>query len=157
MNLSFAIITCSDTRDLKTDSAGAALEDLITAQNWRVHAHLVIKDERDEIGAAIKRAAADGVDIIITCGGTGLSPRDVTPEATLDVCDREVRGIAEAMRAFSMTKTRRAMLSRATCAQIGKTLVVNFPGSKRAACENWEGIFDQFEHAVSMSHGGGHA
>lgn len=156
MSLKFAIITCSDTRDLSQDEAGAALADLVRAQEWEVLSHEVTKDEKPQIGQAIKTAAAAGADVIITCGGTGLSPRDVTPEATREVCDREVPGIAEAMRAYSMTKTRRAMLSRATAAQLGATLVVNFPGSKKAAIENWEGIFDQFEHAISMAHGGGH-
>ena len=80
----------------------------------------------------------------------------VTPEATRAVCDRDVPGIAEAMRAYSMTKTRRAMLSRAVCMQRGGTLVVNFPGSTKAARECWEGIADQFEHAVKMTAGGGH-
>ena len=86
-----------------------------------------------------------------------MSLADVTPEATRRVCDREVPGIAEAMRAYSMTKTRRAMLSRAIAAQRGRVLVVNLPGSKKAAEENWEGVFDQFDHAVSMMAGEGHA
>ena len=96
-------------------------------------------------------------DLIITSGGTGLSPRDVTPEATRAVCDRDVPGIAEAIRAYSMTKTRRAMLSRAICMQRGHTLVVNFPGSTKAARESWEAIADQLEHAAQMTAGGGHA
>ena len=94
---------------------------------------------------------------MLTCGGSGLSLADVTPEATRKVCDREVPGIAEAMRAYSMTKTHRAMLSRAIAAQRGRVLVVNLPGSKKAAEENWEGVYDQFDHAVSMMAGEGHA
>ena len=93
---------------------------------------------------------------IITCSGSGLSLRDVTPEATRSVCQREVPGIAEAMRAYSMTKTGRAMLSRAIAAQRGRTLVVNLPGSKKAAEENFEGIYEQFEHAAHMMAGEGH-
>ena len=105
------------------------------------------------------QASCDTIDadIVLTCGGTGLSMRDVTPEATRAVCDRDVPGIAEAIRAYSMTKTRRAMLSRAICMQRGHTLVVNFPGSTKAARESWEAVSDQLEHAAQMTAGGGHA
>lgn len=155
--MKFAIITCSDTRDIKQDSAGAALEDLIKAQGWQVESHIVVPDERAKISAAIVQAADEyGVDVVLTCGGTGLSLRDVTPEATQDVCERNVPGIAEAMRSFSLTKTPRAMLSRALCMQRGTTLVINLPGSERAARQNWEAVYEQLEHAVSMTAGAGH-
>lgn len=157
MSMRISIVTCSDTRDLAADEAGAALEELIRERGWEVASHVVVTDEAPEIAAAIVEATdAHRAQIVITCGGTGLSPRDVTPEATHAVCDREVPGIAEAMRAWSLTKTRRAMLSRACCMQRGAALVINFPGSTKAARENWEGIADQFEHAVAMSAGGGH-
>ncbi len=157
MDISFAIITCSDTRDIDRDEAGAALEDAVRGEGWRVADHVVVADESDLIARAIVRACDEqGADIVITCGGTGLSLRDVTPEATRSVCDRDVPGIAEAMRAYSMTKTRRAMLSRAVCMQRGGHLVVNFPGSTKAALECWEGICDQLEHACRMTAGGGH-
>ena len=91
-----------------------------------------------EIGDAIAEAADEcHANVVLTCGGTGLSMRDVTPEATRAVCERDVPGIAEAIRAYSMTKTRRAMLSRAICMQRGHTLVVNFP-VPRSARESWE-------------------
>lgn len=158
MTLKFAIITCSDTRSMKEDTAGAALEELIKKEGWEVASHIVVQDDRVLIAGSILEACDEiGADIVLTCGGSGLSPRDVTPEATRDVCDREVPGIAEAMRAYSMTKTHRAMLSRAIAAQRGRVLVVNLPGSKKAAEENWEGVFDQFDHAVSMMAGEGHA
>ena len=157
MNLSFAIITCSDTRDIASDEAGSALASLIDAAGWTVAEHIVVRDERTHIASEIARAADElAADIVITCGGTGLSPRDVTPEATRDACERDVPGIAEALRAYSMTKTRRAMLSRGVCMQRGRSLVVNFPGSTKAARENWEAIADQFEHAVRMATGEGH-
>ena len=157
MNISFAIITCSDTRTLAEDAAGMALEGLIQAEGWTVASHVVVKDEQESIAAAIVEAA-DSVqaNIVLTCGGTGLSLRDVTPEATQDVCERNVPGIAEAMRAFSLQKTKRAMLSRALCMQRGSTLVINLPGSEKAARENWEAIADQLDHAVKMTAGGGH-
>lgn len=157
MDISFAIITCSDTRDIARDEAGAALERLVRESGWSVASHVVVSDEVDAIALEIVRACDDaGADIVITCGGTGLSLRDVTPEATRSACNRDVPGIAEAMRAYSMTKTRRAMLSRAVCMQRGGHLVVNFPGSTKAALECWEAISDQFEHACKMTAGGGH-
>lgn len=153
----FAIITCSDSRGIKQDTAGAALEDLIKAQGWAIADHVVVKDERDQIGAAIVKAADDlMVDVVLTCGGSGLSLRDVTPEATQDVCDRNVPGIAEAMRAHSLAITPYAMLSRALCMQRGRTLVINLPGSEKAARENWEGIVKVLPHAISMMAGDGH-
>ena len=158
MELKISVVTCSDTRDLAHDEAGAALEELIEAQGWTVASHTVAHDDVDEIGAAIVAAADEcQANAVITCGGTGLSMRDVTPEATRAVCDRDVPGIAEAIRAYSMTKTRRAMLSRAVCMQRGYTLVINFPGSTKAARESWEAIVDQLEHAACMTAGGGHA
>ena len=141
MELKISIVTCSDTRDLAQDEAGAALEELIVAQGWTVASHVVVRDDVSEIGDAIAEAADEcHANVVLTCGGTGLSMRDVTPEATRAVCERDVPGIAEAIRAYSMTKTRRAMLSRAICMQRGHTLVVNFPGSTKAARESWEAI-----------------
>ena len=157
MNINFAIITCSDTRSIEEDTAGMRLEELIRENGWTVASHVIVKDEVEQIAAQIVHAADElDVDIILTCGGSGLSLRDVTPEAHRSVCQREVPGIAEAMRAYSMTKTGRAMLSRAIAAQRGRTLVVNLPGSKKAAEENFEGIYEQFEHAAHMMAGEGH-
>ena len=157
MDIAFAIVTCSDTRTLAEDTAGAALEGLIEEAGWQVVSHVVVKDEREAISAAIVKAADElHANVVLTCGGTGLSLRDVTPEATQDVCNRNVPGIAEAMRAYSLQKTPRAMLSRALCMQRDSTLVINLPGSEKAARENWEGIAGQLEHAVKMTAGGGH-
>lgn len=158
MDVKFAIVTASDTRDLAQDTAGAALESLITENpTWTVVSHVVVKDDRESLGAAIVAACDEaGANIVLTCGGTGLSLRDVTPEATMDVCDRNVPGIAEAIRAGSMQKTKRAMLSRALCMQRGSVLVINFPGSEKAARECWEVVEDQLDHAMKMTAGGGH-
>lgn len=118
---------------------------------------VVTTDERSLIAQAIVSACGRfEADVVITCGGTGLSPRDVTPEATEDVCDRPVPGIAEGMRAYSMKFTNRAMLSRAMCMQRGKTLVINFPGSEKAVRENWEAVNEVLEHALAMMDGQGH-
>ena len=155
--LRFAIITCSDTRDEGSDTAGALLKEHIAQEGWECASYELVRDERADISAAIVRAADQvKADVVLTCGGTGLSLRDVTPEATRDVCDREVPGIAEGMRAYSLAITPRAMLSRALCMQRGTSLVINLPGSKKAAAENWDGVVGVLPHAVSMMHGGGH-
>lgn len=156
-NLRFAIVTCSDTRSMKEDTAGAALEALIAENGWECASHVVVRDERLDIAAAIV-AACDEVDadIVLTCGGSGLSLRDVTPEATRDVCEREVPGIAEAMRAHSIQITPFAMLSRAICMQRDRHIVINLPGSEKAARENWDGIVAALPHAAKMMAGGGH-
>lgn len=153
----FAIITCSDSRSVEEDTAGALLKERIAAEGWECASYELVRDERAQIAAAIAKAAdIPEVDVVLTCGGTGLSLRDVTPEATRDVCEREVPGIAEGMRAHSLSITPRAMLSRALCMQRGRTLVINLPGSKKAAQENWEGIVEVLPHAVSMMAGEGH-
>lgn len=153
----FGIVTCSDTRELTQDDAGYALERLIEDKGWEVASHVIVKDDVSQIADAIV-AAADGqqVDVVLTCGGSGLSPRDVTPEATRQVCEREVPGIAEGMRAHSLSITPYAMLSRAVCMQRGTCLVVNLPGSTKAASENWEAIEGVIPHAVAMMAREGH-
>ncbi|WP_251230450.1 MogA/MoaB family molybdenum cofactor biosynthesis protein [Adlercreutzia aquisgranensis] len=155
--IAFAIITCSDTRSMKEDTAGAALEQLIADNGWTCLDHVVVRDERPLIGDAIVRACDElNADIVLTCGGSGLSLRDVTPDATQDVCERNVPGIAEAMRAHSLAITPYAMLSRALCMQRGRHIVVNLPGSEKAARENWDGVVAALPHAVKMMGGGGH-
>lgn len=153
----FVVIVCSDTRTLADDTAGIALESLIGDAGWESVSRMIVPDERKAIANAIEDACDRfHADIVITCGGTGLSPRDVTPEATQDVCERMVPGIAEGMRAYSMQFTDRAMLSRAVCMQRGDALVINFPGSEKAVRENWEAVSGVLEHALKMMAGGGH-
>lgn len=155
--ISFAIVTCSDTRTLEEDTAGALLEALIAENGWECLGRTLVKDERGAIADAIVEACdVMNADVVLTCGGSGLSLRDVTPEATQDVCDRNVPGIAEAMRAHSLTITPYAMLSRALCMQRGRHLVINLPGSEKAAHENWDGIEKALPHAVKMMAGCGH-
>ena len=155
--LRFAIITCSDTRKIEQDTAGADLRSLVEEQGWQVVSHVVVKDDRAGISDQIVHAADDlDADVILTCGGSGLSLRDVAPEATMDVCDRNVPGIAEAMRAYSMQITPYAALSRAVCMQRGRHLVLNLPGSEKAARENWQAVVGILPHAMKMTAGGGH-
>jgi molybdenum cofactor synthesis domain-containing protein len=155
--LKFAIVTCSDTRSIEEDTAGAALEGIIAENGWECASRVIVKDERADIAVAIVEACdVVDADIVLTCGGSGLSVRDVTPEATQDVCERNVPGIAEAMRAHSLSITPFAMLSRALCMQRGRHIVINLPGSEKAARENWDGIVDALPHAAKMMAGGGH-
>ena len=159
--IAFRVVTCSDTRSIQEDTAGAALEELIAAQGWICAGRVIVRDERTQIARALVEACEtptdEGfIDVALTCGGSGLSPRDVTPEATRDVCEREVPGIAEAMRAYGMTKTPLAALSRALCMQRGNVLVINLPGSEKAARESWEALVPLLPHAVKMMAAGGH-
>ena len=155
--MKFSIITCSDTRSEAEDTAGAALKELIAEQSWEVSSYKLVKDEVSDIEEAIVDAVDNmACDIVLTCGGTGLSLRDVTPEATMAVCDRNVPGIAEAMRLASLKVTPNAMLSRAVAMQRRKTVGINFPGSEKAARENWDAVVGALAHAVKMANGGGH-
>jgi len=153
------VLTCSDrcSRGESTDTSGPALAGLCAERGWDVLPVVCVADDADAIQQAIVRFAdEDGASLVLTTGGTGLGPRDVTPEATLAVCPREVPGIAEALRAESLKITGRAMLSRGRAAVRGTTLVVNLPGSEKAARETFRAFADQVEHAVEMMAGSGH-
>ena len=157
--LKIALLTCSDrcSRGESEDTAGLALRAACEDRGWVVVAYHVCPDDEESIAASLTELTdLEEADVVLTCGGTGLGPRDVTPEATLAVCEREAPGIAEAIRAGSMRVTRRAMLSRGVAGQRGTTLVVNLPGSEKAALECLGFVADQFQHAVEMMAGGGH-
>jgi molybdenum cofactor synthesis domain-containing protein len=152
----FAIVTCSDSRTIETDEAGRALSDRIAESGSNMISHVVIADELEAIKDALVAACSTGADIVLTCGGTGFSLRDVTPEATLAVGERLVPGIAEAIRSQSMQVTRRAMLSRGQAVLRDTSLIVNLPGSTKAATEAFSFVEDQLSHGIEMLHGGGH-
>lgn len=155
--LLFSLITCSDTRTFKNDTAGNALELLIKERGWNIGPRVIVADDQDQIEAAIREAAeVTKANVILTLGGTGFSKRDVTPEATLAVCDRVAPGIAEVIRAESYKVTPRAMLSRAVSGIIGDSVVINFPGSEKAVKEAFGFVANQLDHAVEMLEGGGH-
>ena len=159
MSYQAAVITVSDraSAGVYEDKSGPAVAAMLKEAGYEVVYTSIVPDEQEKISEELISCVDEKhCDLVITSGGTGLSPRDVTPEATRAVCDRDVPGIAEAIRAYSMAKTRRAMLSRAVCMQRGYTLVINFPGSTKAARESWEAIADQLEHAAQMTAGGGH-
>lgn len=155
--LRIGVLTCSDTRGEAEDTAGRALIGLSEDRGWEIAGYQVVPDDRATIAAALVEMADEArADVIFTCGGTGLSARDVAPEATRDVAPREVPGIAEHIRAESLRVTKRAMLSRGTAAQRGSTLIINVPGSEKAARESFGFVADQLGHAVEMIAGGGH-
>jgi len=153
MKLRFAVLTVSDrsSQGERPDVSGPALVELIKAQGWDITRQEVLPDDlkilRESMAAWADRNDAD---IILTTGGTGFSPRDITPEATRSVIDREAPGLAEAMRAAGAAKSKHAMLSRAIAGLRGKVLIVNLPGSPKAAVENLETIMPALEHAVQL-------
>ncbi len=149
-----AILTVSDSaaRGDKEDVSGPTLAKLVAAEGMVVVAAETVGDERAEIAGWLRRRAAKA-DILLTCGGTGLGPRDVTPEATLDVIERQVPGIAETLRAAGLAHTPHAMLSRAVAGVIGSTLVVNLPGSPRAVEQQFQVLAPALAHAVELLHG----
>jgi molybdenum cofactor synthesis domain-containing protein len=149
------IITASDkgSRGEREDVSGREIVDLLRGLA-EVASYLVVPDEKEVLSAQmIHMADSLGVDLILTTGGTGLSPRDVTPEATLAVIDRLVPGIPEAMRAASMRITDRAMLSRAVAGTRGRTLIINLPGSPKAVKECLAVVLPVLEHGLAILSG----
>jgi len=137
------------------DEAGPLLVARLREEGMTVAEPIVVADGIDEVGAAIL-AACEGADVVVTTGGTGLTDRDLTPEATLRVVDRAVPGIAEAMRAASLAVTPMAMLSRGVAGVRGRTLIINLPGSPKAAVENLTVVVPVLAHAVDQMRGGDH-
>jgi len=151
-----AILTLSDkgARGERTDESGPALAAWLAEQGVRtVHSH-IIPDDRETIVATLTQWADSNLaDLILTTGGTGVSPRDVTPEATMQVADRLIPGMGELMRIKSLEKTPMASLSRAVAAIRGTTLIINLPGSPKGARENLEAVWQVVGHAVEKIQG----
>lgn len=162
MTLRVGVLTVSDKGSVgeRVDTAGPAVAEIIETLDASVVERTVIADEREQISALLRTWADDlHLDLILTTGGTGLAMRDVTPEATLDVADREARGIAEAMRLVGRQSTPLASLSRGVVVLRGPTLIVNLPGSEKGAKESLTAILDLIPHATQMlvgwtEHGG---
>ena len=152
--ITVAILTLSDkgSRGEREDLGGPAIKEMIRPISAEVRYYEIIPDEEELIKEKLI-AYSNSVDLIITTGGTGLSPRDVTPDATREVIDREIPGIAEAMRMAGLGKTKRAMLSRAVAGVRGKTLIINLPGSPKAVKEGLGAIMDVIPHAVEKIKG----
>jgi molybdopterin adenylyltransferase len=155
MTIRFGILTLSDrsSRGERADSSGPALSSLIQAEGWSVVKQSLLPDDETSIREILANWADRGeVDVILTTGGTGFSPRDVTPEATRAVIERESPGLAEAMRAASLKMTPHAMLSRIVTGIRKKTLIINLPGSPKGAVENLQVITSVLPHAVQLLH-----
>ncbi|MBI5341765.1 MAG: MogA/MoaB family molybdenum cofactor biosynthesis protein [Deltaproteobacteria bacterium] len=153
-----AVVTVSDRsfRKERADASGPAVAELLAGLPAVVEQQIVVPDEKPLIGSALRHCAdVLGVELVVTTGGTGVDPRDVTPEATREVIDREIPGMAEVMRAESQKKVPTAMLSRAVVGVRGKTLIVNLPGSPRGAKENLEAILSVLPHAIGKIRGDG--
>lgn len=159
MNYTTAVITVSDfgSRGLRQDTSGPAIRAMLEEAGFAVTFTAIVPDEKEQISALLCECADEKkVDLIVTTGGTGLSPRDVTPEATLAVLEREIRAIPVAMWVEGLKSTPRAMLSRAVAGTRGNTLILNVPGSEKAARENLGAVVGTLEHAMRMIAAEGH-
>jgi molybdenum cofactor synthesis domain-containing protein len=153
MNLRIGILTSSDrsSRGERPDLSGPALAEVVKARGWTVAKTAVLPDDLARLIETLSDWADGGeVDVILTTGGTGFSPRDVTPEATRQVIDRPAPGLAEAMRQESLKFTPHAMLSRAMAGIRGKVLIINLPGSPKGAVENLQVVLPVLEHAIEL-------
>ena len=153
MTLRFGILTASDrsARGERPDASGPALSRLIQEQGWSVNRQALLPDDQSAIRDLLMSWADGGeLDVILTTGGTGFSPRDVTPEATRLVIEREAPGLAEAMRAASLKITPHAMLSRIVTGIRKRTLIINLPGSPKGAVENLQVVIPVLPHAIQL-------
>lgn len=150
------IITSSDkgSKGEREDQSGATIREIVESKGYVVSSSCILPDEKEILEEEMIRLSDnDVVDLILTTGGTGFSERDVTPEATLNVIDRQAPGISEAIRSYSMTITKRAMLSRGVSGIRKKTLIINLPGSPKAVKESLEYIIDTLEHGLMILKG----
>lgn len=151
-----AVLTVSDRsfRGERPDAGGPLVAEMLKNAGYEVVITAIVPDEQDQIEEKLRQIADSGeVQLLVTTGGTGFAPRDVTPEATLSVCERLTPGIPEAMRYASMQVTNRAMLSRAQAGIRKGTLIINLPGSPKAAKENLEAVLPALSHGLEMLSG----
>lgn len=147
------IVTSSDkgSRGERKDLSGPIIAELVKEKGYEVISQVIVPDEKkDLMDAMIHMADEEKLDLILTTGGTGFSKRDVTPEATINICDREANGIAEAIRYYSLSITPRAMLSRAVSGIRGDTLIINLPGSPKAVKEALDYALDSIHHGLEI-------
>lgn len=156
--LSAVVVTVSDRswRGERPDTSGPLLASLLTGIGCSVGPVVVVPDDVDAVQQALRAAVAQGADVVVTTGGTGLTPRDVTPEATAPLLDREVPGIAEALRAVSREAVPTSVLSRGLAGTVGRTLVVNLPGSTGGVRDGVAVLGPVLAHAVQQMAGGDH-
>ena len=154
-----AILTISDTvsRGERPDRSGPAVRERCAKLEWKIVIEEILPDDRAKLSARLARLADAGdVDAILTTGGTGLGPRDVTPEATKEICEKLVPGLSELMRERGRQSTPRAVLSRAVAGVRGSVLIVNLPGSPKGAVESLDAVADLLPHAVEVLRGARH-
>lgn len=154
---SFAILTVSDSGSLgeRVDTSGSYLRERLEKEGYQLAAYLIVPDREDRIVQVLKEwTDTNSVNLIVTTGGTGVAPTDMTPEATGSILEKEIPGMAEAMRAASLEKTPRAVLSRGKAGIRGKSLIINLPGSEKAARENLEVLLPSLTHALYKISGG---
>ncbi len=153
-NFTAIVITASDSaaRGSRQDASGPRVAELLASKGFRVLRSAVVADDADLIAHAIRAAAAEA-RLVVTTGGTGLGPRDVTPEATRLVCDRVVEGVAERMRIEGAKNTPLAILSRGICGSLGDSLVLSLPGSPAGASESLTAVIDVLPHALDLLRG----
>lgn len=157
--IEIAVLTSSDrcSRGEAEDLSGRLIGELVKGIGGRVAAYDIVPDEIPAIKEKLLHYCDRlAVDVVITTGGTGFSRRDVTPEATLQVIERNIPGLPELMRAEGLKKTKKAALSRGICGIRGNTIVINLPGSPKAVKENLEAVLDLIPHSLEMLRGGGH-
>ena len=155
LSVSAHVITVSDgvSAGTRVDTSGPALLELLEKARFQVSGPEVVPDDQDRITDAIVAAVVAGADLVVTTGGTGLGPRDVTAQATSTLIDYEVPGLAELMRSAGLSKTPMAALSRGVVGVRGQSLIINVPGSARGARESLEAVMPVLEHAVRLLHG----
>ena len=160
MSYTAAVITISDkgARGERVDTSGPAICAILESKGWNIAYTSIIPDEKEQIKTELVRCADEmKINLVLTTGGTGFSPRDITPEATLEVVERRTPGIPEAMRAESLRITPKGCLSRSEAGIRGRTLIINLPGSEKAAKENLMAVIDPVEHGLEMLLGSGSA
>ncbi|HEY8132043.1 MAG TPA: MogA/MoaB family molybdenum cofactor biosynthesis protein [Thermoanaerobaculia bacterium] len=146
------VITCSDgvSSGHREDRSGPAVREILEKNGYQVDTVMIVPDDIEAIATAIEDATGDGARLVVTTGGTGIAPRDVTPEATMRVCERVIPGFGELMRSTSVVKTPMASLSRAQAATRGPALILNLPGSVNGARENLEAVLKLIPHALDL-------